>query len=107
VSVHFNPPSALHGAERDRIANLYSYLHQMAEQLNVALRSLNADNFADPDVRQLVSSAGSVSTATQTQNGYNELKSLIILSADAVQASADALILNLRGRGGQRNAGHL
>lgn len=96
MSVHFNPPSALHGAERDRIANLYSYLHQMAEQLNVALRSLNADNFADPDVRQLVSSAGSVSTAAQTQNGYNELKSLIILSADAVQASADALILNLQ-----------
>ena len=54
MSVHFNPPSVLHGAERDRVANLYSYLHQMAEQLNVALRSLNADNFADPDVRQLV-----------------------------------------------------
>jgi hypothetical protein len=87
----FLPPTALQGTDAGKIANLYSYLHQMSRQLNVALQNIGPENFSDTDLKTLVSNPTAVQTATQAASGYSELKSLIVKTADNVTVAMDTL----------------
>ena len=88
----FLPPTALQGADANKIANLYSYLHQMSRQLNVALQNIGPENFKDEALKTLATNAAAVQTATQAAAGYSELKSLIVRTAHDVSAVMDQLV---------------
>lgn len=67
---------------------LYNYLYQMAEQLNVALNSLTADNFTEEAREKGI--AGTAIEETQ-KSQYDALKSLVIKTADVVRTEMDTL----------------
>lgn len=90
--IQFNPPTVLQGTEAGKIAGLYSYLHRMSEQLNVALRSIGPENFQDPALKELAVNAAEVQTAKQAAEGYSEIKSLIVKTADTINLAMDALV---------------
>lgn len=60
-------------------AEVYSYLFQMVQLLNLSVESISSGT-----VVQTVSSKGTSSEGTEIDNSYDELKSLIIKTADNV-----------------------
>ena len=66
------PPSGI-----DR--NVYDYLFQLSERLNLALRNLSAENFSSDSEAKTVLSGGLSKEQQKTlQDGLGNLKSLII-----------------------------
>lgn len=75
----------------------YDYLYRVTEQLNLALSNLSAENFAsDSPARQVLSGGMSGEQKETLERGLGNLKSLIIKTADAVQAEQAALELRLQ-----------
>jgi len=93
VSYLFNPPITPSGDNAQAIQQLHSYLYRMAEQLNIALTSLGAENFADPQVKGLIS--GGAVTTEQAQTEYNNLKSLIVSTAHTITSLMDVMEADL------------
>lgn len=77
----------------------YDYLYRVTEQLNLALSNLSAENFAsDSTARQVLSGGMSEEQKETLERGLGNLKSLIIKTADAVQAEMDALEVSLESK---------
>lgn len=75
----------------------YDYLFRVREQLNVALSSLTAENFADgSDAKTVLSGGQSEAQKQETEQGLGRLRTLIIKTADAVRAEQAALELRLQ-----------
>lgn len=85
MSVNIRYPSITAGSEREQIAQIKSYLHQLVEQLNWALPNLGTGS----------GSAQTASSQTvEVQGGemsYYELRSLIIQELQEVQNLVDTL----------------
>lgn len=88
----FTQPPILRGTERDQLVQIRQYLYQMSRDLNVALTSLTADNFATGTEAVKVLS-GDLSSKQQEKidAGMGTLKSLIIKTADNVRAEIDVI----------------
>ena len=82
--------------EAEQLAQIKSYLYQFAGQLQWALSTVEAGNRSNV-VQQ--NSTGSTAKAGDPVSNFNELKGLIIKSADIVEAYAEKIdnILNLKG----------
>lgn len=77
----------------------YDYLYRVTEQLNLALSNLGAENFAaDSTARQVLSGGMSDSQRQTMEAGLGNLKSLIIKTADAVQAEMQVLETSLESK---------
>ena len=81
-----------------QIAQLKSYLYQMAEQLNWAFSTLE-NTTTGGNATSVVVDDSEVSTEEEAQNTFNSIKSLIIKSADIVKAYSEEIdnLLNLSG----------
>lgn len=82
------PPSP-QGTVQEQLVRQYSYLFQMAQQLNVALGQLESGGTAAP-------SGGTAAPAAREQQ-YQTLKSMIVKTADTVQRRMDQLSAKLTG----------
>ena len=82
------PPSP-QGTVQEQLVRQYSYLFQMAQQLNVALGQLESGGTAAP-------SGGTAAPAAREQQ-YQTLKSMIVKTADTVQRRMDQLLAKLTG----------
>lgn len=82
------PPSP-RGSVQEQLVRQYSYLFQMAQQLNVALGQLESGGTAAP-------SGGTAAPAAREQQ-YQTLKSMIVKTADTVQRRMDQLSAKLTG----------
>ena len=82
------PPSP-QGTVQEQLVRQYSYLFQMAQQLNVALGQLESGGTAAP-------SGGTAAPAAREQQ-YQTLKSMIVKTADTVQRRMDQLSARLEG----------
>ena len=82
--------------EAEQLAQIKSYLYQFAGQLQWALNTVEVGNNSNV-VQQ--NSSGSTAKAGDPVSNFNELKGLIIKSADIVEAYAEKIdnILNLKG----------
>lgn len=77
----------------------YDYLYRVTEQLNLALSNLSAENFAsDSTARQVLSGGMSGEQKETLERGLGNLKSLIIKTADAVQAEIQVLETSLESK---------
>ena len=77
----------------------YDYLYRVTEQLNLALSNLSAENFAsDSTARQVLSGGMSGEQEKTLEIGLGNLKSLIIKTADAVQAEMQVLETSLESK---------
>lgn len=71
-------PAYPSGTVEQQVLQQYSYLFQMAQQLNLALEAAESSRMA------AVQTAGKSRAAQGTEQEYQNLKSLIIKTADTV-----------------------
>lgn len=82
-------PSITGTTEREQLVQVKSYLHQLAEQLQWALQNVDTSNntvVVTPTPRSLAPSSGNASGEINAQATFASIKSLIIKSAEIVDA---------------------
>lgn len=97
MSFLINTPPTLDGDNATKILQLYKHLYKMSEEVNYALNALASGNVVDltgtTQARQTFATAlmgGTVENTKDIPNEtYNELKSLIIKTGNAVNNSID------------------
>lgn len=95
-------PHIVEGSEREMLLQIRSYLYQMSEQLQNAFVALQGGagggNYFAMAGRSTSSKNGSESKEKSPQQSFNELKALIINSADIVNAYSDKIDKILNGK---------
>lgn len=90
-------PPQLTGDQKRDMAQVFSYLYRMNENLQIALSSLDAGNFTTDGLEEVRGgTAAQERQAAQAQEMGN-LRSLIVKSASRVEAEMDALEETLKG----------
>lgn len=100
MNLNLSAPSQFNGTPEEQIRQVYSYLYQMSEQLNVALDNLTLDNFTEKAAESIKVSEETGLTAKgedTMSDAYNNAKALIIKTADKVRAEMDTIVLQLNG----------
>lgn len=82
-------PNITASSEREQLMQVKSYLHQLVQELNWALSSIEAGTGTGNATAKKQSTDNSVSKQ-ELATSYNELRSLIIKSAETVSAYAEA-----------------
>lgn len=89
MGINIRFPSITGKTEAEQLLQVKSYLHQLVEQLNWALSSIESGNGAVDTADKKTS--GNTVTKEELATSYNELRSLIIKSADTVTAYSQAV----------------
>ena len=85
--INIRLPNITANTEQGQLLQVKSYLHQLVQELNWALTSIESGNSTNAVAKQ----ASSVGVSKQEMTtSYNELRSLIIKSADTVKAYSEA-----------------
>lgn len=79
-------PNITATTEREQLLQVKSYLHQLVQELNWALSSIESGNV----VAAKQTGVSSAVTKQELATSYNSLKSLIIKSAETIQAYSEA-----------------
>ena len=86
------PPSGI-----DR--NVYDYLFQLSERLNLVLRNLSTENFAQNSAARTILRGGMSEEQKETlQEGLGNLKSLIIKTANEVNKTVETMETELQSK---------
>ena len=85
--INIRLPNITAQTEREQLLQVKSYLHQLANELNWALSSIESGS-APAEARKQPS--GNYVTKDELTTSYNELRSLIIKSAHAVSSYAES-----------------
>lgn len=88
-------PNITGGNVQEQLAQVKSYLHQTVEQLNFALKSISSDN--ESTIKKIIASTTQSKTPEEVQKNFNDIKSLIIKSADIVNAYYETISEKLEG----------
>lgn len=94
-------PNITGTTEREQLIQVKSYLHQLAEQLQWALQNVDTNNNTSvvmPTARSLAPSSGNANGEIDVQATFASIKSLIIKSADIVNAYSEEIGLHLDGQ---------
>lgn len=94
MSFDIRLPNITAASESGQLAQIRSYLYQFAEQLKWALNTIENDMESKDQESAEVSSAAEQNTAANT---FNSIKSLIIKSADIVEAYYEEINKRLEG----------
>lgn len=89
MSFSLRLPNITGSTDREQIAQIKSYLYQLTGQLEWALNALNSSS---PNVVGLTSQSAGGITEINAQLTFNDIKSLIIKSADIVNAYSNIII---------------
>lgn len=82
-------PNITAATEREQLLQVKSYLHQLVQELNWALSTIESGNgTANTGANKLAT--GNTVTQEELKTSYNELRSLIIKSAGTVSAYSEA-----------------
>ncbi len=93
--INIRLPNITEQTDRGKLEQIRSYLYQLAGELNWALG--NIDRQAEEAVAKTVASAGQKNAVEQAQATFSEVKSLIIKSADIVNAYYEEINHRLEG----------
>lgn len=89
------PPPTLQGDEQQQLTQVYRYLFRLSEQLNAV--SMTLDTQASNASEAIAKAAGiDIATATKNDNHYTALVSLVVKTADIVQAQMDKVVTTLK-----------
>lgn len=83
-------------SEEEQLAQTRRYLYQLAEQLNFALNSIDG-GVEEKVVKQIQQAASKPKTKEEAQASFNDIKALIITSADVVNAYYEEINKKLSG----------
>lgn len=85
--INIRLPNITAPTEKEQLIQVKSYLHQLAQELNWALSSIESGN---SNTAPKKTASGSPVTKDELKTSFNELKSLIIKSSGVVSAYAEA-----------------
>lgn len=85
--INIRLPNITAPTEKEQLIQVKSYLHQLAQELNWALSSIESGN---SNTAAKKTASGSPVTHEDLKTSFNELKSLIIKSSNAVSAYSEA-----------------
>lgn len=91
MNTNIRYPNITASTEKDQLQQLRSYLHQLVDQLNMTLKDVErstATVAAHPSVK---TSSSSMEEKKDPQSTFNDIKALIIKSADIVNAYYDEI----------------
>lgn len=94
ANIQLTPPPVLSGNAEKQLSALYSYLYQMSEQINVAVNSLGTGIEKAEEIVSKVIKAGSSPSGSgkkDTNDAWNELRSLIRKNADSISTAIVSL----------------
>ena len=95
MSMDIRLPNITATTEAGKLQQVQSYLFQLVEQLNFALKSV--ESAAGSNVIQETATSTGVSREQEAQASFNSIKALIIKSADIVNAYYDVISEKLSG----------
>ena len=90
MSFELKLPNITGTNEAEQLAQIKSYLYQTVSQLNFALTTID-NNSKTIEKRLITSESNKGKTAEGVRSNFNEIKSLIIKSADIVTAYSDII----------------
>ena len=90
MSIDIRFPNITAPTEAGKLQQLQSYMHQLVEQLNWALNTIDTSGGAGYVVRE-AQKAGASSQTDDPISSFNSIKGLIIKSADIVEAYYDEI----------------
>ena len=98
MGIELRMPNITGPTDKERLHQMQSYLYQVVEQLNWALQNVDTTNASvvAPTAKSLLPS--DVITTPDPQSTFNSIKSLIIKSAEIVEAYADEISRRIEGR---------
>lgn len=98
MSIDIRLPNITASTSEGQLAQIRSYLYSFAEQLNWALNNIDIEAFQENVVLPKATSTNqSLETGESALTRFNEIKSLIIKSADIVSAYYDKINKRLSG----------
>ena len=93
--LNITPPPQLNGDEQMQLTQVYRYLFKLSEQLNAA--SIALDTQAENASVAIAKAAGiDIKTAAKNDSHYTALVSLVVKTADIVQAQMDKVVTTLK-----------
>ena len=96
--VELRLPNIKGATEREQLIEIKGYLYQLAEQLQFALNNINTSSAqVVTNIPRVSSPISTASTGQSTQATFNSIKSLIIKSAEIVDAYYDEINRRLEG----------
>lgn len=96
MSLDIRLPNITATTESGKLQQVQSYLFQLVEQLNFALKSV--ESAAGSNVVMETARSTGVAREQETQTSFNAMKALIIKSADIVEAYAEEIGRKLSGK---------
>lgn len=101
-AVNFQPPASPHGTSEQQLKQMYSYLYQLSEKLNVALEQVDG-RIGEGISSAIASQRPSTVQTNKPSSGidpsitqqYQELKALIQSTADAVKSEMTIITTEL------------
>jgi hypothetical protein len=90
-------PNINGATEREMLAQIRSYLYQLVPQLQWSLNNLDTASSSSHVTQQIIKETGSGKAKESPEATFNEIKALIIKSADIVEAYYDEINSRLEG----------
>ena len=97
MSIDFRFPNITAKDEAGQLRQMQSYMFQLVEQLNYAMKTVEGGNSGSVVTASKASPAASGGTDADAQAAFNPVKSLIIKSADIVNAYYEVINNRLKG----------
>ncbi len=95
MNVQFSPPRRFSGDPKVQLQEVYTFLYQLTQQLNVAMQSMESgENLADENGKRLSRQAAQQAQKTED---FKQIKAFIIKSADIVNAYYQEINKKLQG----------
>ena len=96
MSIDFRFPNITAKDEAGQLIQMRSYLHQLVEQLNYAMKTVESGSSSAASYQNKATPAAAGEDA-KAQSTFNSIKSLIIKSADIVNAYYETINARLKG----------
>ena len=94
--IYLRYPNIQGKTEAEQLVQMKSYLHQLVEQLNWALNTVESAQGGNTSA--VVYQQGEPSTAQEAESTFNSIKALIIKSADIVKAYETTIFADFNGK---------
>ena len=93
MGIKVETPPHLSGKTEQQVKQLYGYLYRLSENLNIALNNLDGESFFGNVTANAKENAKDISSPREdnTAGTYNELRALIVNTANIVQSEMDIL----------------
>lgn len=98
MSIKIETPPNLSGATEAQLRQMYSYLYRLSEHLNVALGELSDKETAVKEALQAGRSGPSASDFKKLAGSYNELRALIVNTAEIIRSEMDTVQTTMQGK---------